>query len=123
MYYKLYKWNYVGDTSKVWNFSGDYGYYTKKGNIYVESRMSDLFTYRNLTISASEIEYYLRIHPIVNDVAVVIVPRIINTEDVVIAFFSLSIKVIIKISFSSQNLAKFFTINLHYISGDKVVPN
>lgn len=74
---------YVGDEEATkaaideqgWFRSGDLGYYTEEGHIYIVDRIKELIKYRNQQISPSEIESYILGLPGVLDVGVVGIPN------------------------------------------------
>ncbi|KAL5380277.1 hypothetical protein DPSP01_007852 [Paraphaeosphaeria sporulosa] len=62
------------DSREKWVNSGDIGYVTEKGNIFIVDRKKDLIKVRGWQVSPSEVESRVRQHPDILDVGVVGVP-------------------------------------------------
>jgi 4-coumarate--CoA ligase len=59
------------DPHGKWVNSGDVGYITELGNIYIVDRKKDLMKVRGWQVSPSEVESRIRQHPDILDVGVV----------------------------------------------------
>ncbi|XP_029047306.2 4-coumarate--CoA ligase 1-like [Osmia bicornis bicornis] len=58
-----------------WLHTGDFGYYTEEGELFVVDRLSDLIKFSDHLIIPSEIEAVLLTHPSVLEVAVIGIPH------------------------------------------------
>ena len=64
--------------SEKWDYTGDYGYYNRDGEIFVIDKVKDLIKYRIFYLSPTRIENMLLRHPAVSGVAVGSVPHSTN---------------------------------------------
>lgn len=57
-----------------WYHSGDLGYITNDGEIFITDRLKELMKYQNRQVSPTELENFLLSHPGITEVSVVPVP-------------------------------------------------
>ncbi|KAJ8682088.1 hypothetical protein QAD02_017880 [Eretmocerus hayati] len=63
-----------------WIHTGDKGYYTSNGELFIIDRLKEVMIFRGHRISPSEIEDLLMTHPAIMEVAVVPVPHDVDVE-------------------------------------------
>lgn len=91
-------------------YSGDIGYFNKRGTLFITGRKKDLIKRGGILISPSEIENVIKSYPAVAEVAVLGIPDKISGEKIVAAIKLKSQKEISQekiLKYCSQHLASF----------------